>query len=79
MFETEEKIRKSIITPDGEDEFQIRYIFDENAGLLTARSEKSYLILDSIDYWYDCIQNKYHKEIHGVIVVNKESGQKELF
>ena len=59
MFETEEKIRKCIVTPDGEDEFQLRYIFDENVGLLTARSEKSYLILDSIDYWYDCIQNEY--------------------
>ncbi len=59
MFETEEKVRKYIITPDGEDEFQLRYIFDENVGLLTARSGKSYLILDSIDYWYDCIQNGY--------------------
>lgn len=59
MFETEEKIRKCIITPDGEDEFQLRYISDENVGLLTTRSEKSYLILDSIDYWYDCIQNSY--------------------
>lgn len=59
MFETEEKIRKCIITPDGEDEFQLRYFFDENVGLLTTRSEKSYLILDSIDYWYDCIQNSY--------------------
>lgn len=59
MFETEEKIRKNIVTPDGEDEFQIRYILDENVGLLTTRSEKSYLILDSIDYWYDCIQNGY--------------------
>lgn len=59
MYKTEEKIRKRIITPDGEDEFQIRYIFDENVGLLTTRSEKSYFILDSIDYWYDCIQNGY--------------------
>lgn len=59
MYKTEEKIRKSIITPDGEDEFQIRYIFGENVGLLTTRSEKSYFILDSIDYWYDCIQNGY--------------------
>ena len=59
MFETEEKIRKCIITPDGEDEFQLRYIADENVGLVTSRSEKSYLILDSIDYWYDCIQNGY--------------------
>lgn len=59
MFETEERIRKLIITPDGEDEFQIRYISDENVGLLSTRSEKSYLILDSIDYWYDLIQNQY--------------------
>ncbi|MCH5192842.1 MAG: hypothetical protein J1F11_02700 [Oscillospiraceae bacterium] len=59
MFETEEKIRKCIITPDGEDEFQLRYISDENVGLVTTRSEKSYLILDSIDYWYDLIQNGY--------------------
>ena len=59
MFKTEEKIRKYITTPEGEDEFQLRYILDENVGLLTARSGKSYLILDSIDYWYDCIQNEY--------------------
>lgn len=59
MFETEEKIRKNIVTPEGEDEFEIRYISDENVGLLTTRSGKSYLILDSIDYWYDCIQNGY--------------------
>lgn len=59
MFKTEEKIRKCIITPDGDNEFQLRYISGENVGLLTARSEKSYLILDSIDYWYDCIQNSY--------------------
>ena len=59
MFETEEKKRKCITTPDGEDEFQIRYILDENVGLITSRSDKSYLILDSIDYWYDCIQNEY--------------------
>lgn len=59
MFETEEKIRKYIVTPEGEDEFQLRYISDENVGLLTARSGRYYLILDSIDYWYDCIQNGY--------------------
>ena len=59
MFKTEEKIRKNIVTPEGEDEFQLRYISDENVGLVTARSGKSYLILDSIDYWYDCIQNGY--------------------
>ncbi len=59
MFQTDEKIQKNIITPDGEDEFQIRYIRDENVGVLTSRSDKSYLILDSIDFWYDLIQEKY--------------------
>ncbi len=59
MFQTDEKIQKNIITPDGEDEFQIRYIRDENVGVLTSRSNKSYLILDSIDFWYDLIQEKY--------------------
>jgi len=59
MFQTDEKIRKEIITADGETEFQIRYMRDENVGLLTARSGKSYLILDSLDYWYDLIQEKY--------------------
>ena len=59
MFQTEEKIKKVILTPEGEDEFQIRYIRDENVGVLTSRSGKSYLILDSIDFWYDLIQDKY--------------------
>lgn len=59
MFQTDKKIKKNIITPDGEDEFQIRYIRDENVGVLTSRSNKSYLILDSIDFWYDLIQEKY--------------------
>ena len=59
MFHTENKIRKDIITPEGENEFQVRYIRDENVGVLTTRTKKSYLILDSIDYWYDLIQKKY--------------------
>ncbi len=59
MFQTAEKIEKAIITPDGEDEFQIRYFHDDNAGILTTRSGKSYFILDSMDYWYDLIQEKY--------------------
>lgn len=59
MFHTADIIRKNIMTPEGEAEFQIRYIRNENAGLLTTRSKKSYLILDSIDYWYDLIQEKY--------------------
>ena len=49
----ERKISKEIISSTGEDEFQIRYIRDENVGILTSRSDKSYFILDSKDYWYD--------------------------
>ena len=59
MHKTEEIITKDIITSDGEDEFQIRYIQDENVGIVTSRSNKSYLILDSINFWYDLIQEKY--------------------
>ncbi|MBQ6696110.1 MAG: hypothetical protein IJN16_05340 [Lachnospiraceae bacterium] len=59
MFQSEEKIKKDIITAEGEAEFQIRYMREENVGVLTSRSNKSYLVLDSIDYWYDLIQEKY--------------------
>ena len=58
MFETEEKIRKNIIALN-EDEFQIRYLRNEDVGILTSRSDKSYFILDSKDYWYDLIQEQY--------------------
>ena len=59
MFENKEKIRKNIITSNEEDEFQIRYIREENVGIITSRSDKSYFILDSKDYWYDLIQEQY--------------------
>lgn len=59
MFLTEEKIKKDIITSDGEEEFQIRYVRGDNAGVLTSRSNKSYFILDSVGFWYDLIQEKY--------------------
>ena len=55
----ERKISKEIISSAVEDEFQIRYIRDENVGILTSRSGKSYFILDSKEYWYDLIQEKY--------------------
>ncbi|MBQ8414617.1 MAG: hypothetical protein IJX58_05165 [Clostridia bacterium] len=55
----EREISKEIISSAGEDEFQIRYIRDENVGILTSRSGKSYFILDSKEYWYDLIQGKY--------------------
>jgi len=53
---------KAIVTPDGEKEFQLRVLKDEGVGLLTTKSEKSYLILDSLDYWYDLIQTSYPKK-----------------
>ena len=59
MKQFEDMISKSIITSDGEKEFQIRYIRDENVGILTTRTDKSFFILDSADYWYDLIQEKY--------------------
>lgn len=59
MFNISDVIQKDIITPDGESEFQIRYIADEDVGLLTTRSDKSYFILDSGEHWYDLIQEQY--------------------
>jgi len=54
-------IEKDIITNDGEDVFQLRLIKSEKIGLATTPSGKNYLILDSADYWYDCIQDGYPK------------------
>lgn len=59
MFQSEEIIRKPITTPDSEDEFQIRFIRMEQVGVLTTRSEKSWFILDSKDFWYDLTQELY--------------------
>jgi hypothetical protein len=52
-------ISKDIITDEGEDKFQIRLIKEEGVGLLTTATNKNYLILDSLDFWYDLIQQKY--------------------
>ena len=57
MLDKREK-SKEIISSTGEDEFQIRYIRDENVGILTSRFDKSYFILDSKEYWYDLIYIK---------------------
>lgn len=54
-----EVLVKDISTKDGEDIFQVRIIKDEGVGLLTTQTDKNYLILDSLDYWYDLIQDKY--------------------
>ena len=59
MYQSEDAISKAMITPDGEQEFQIRYIRDEGVGVVTTRTDKSYFILDSGDFWYDLIQEQY--------------------
>lgn len=59
MYQTEDIISKFITTTDGDQEFQLRYIRDENVGIATTRTDQSFFILDSADYWYDLIQEKY--------------------
>jgi hypothetical protein len=52
----------NITTEFGENEFQVRFLKEDGVGILTTRNEKNYLILDSLDYWYDSIQNQYPKK-----------------
>jgi hypothetical protein len=59
MYKNEEVISKVIETPDGEKAFQVRFIHDENVGIICTQTDKSYFLLDSSDYWYDLIQEKY--------------------
>ena len=59
MYQNEDTISKVIITPDGEKDFQVRYIRDENVGIICTPTDKSYFLLDSADYWYDLIQKRY--------------------
>jgi hypothetical protein len=54
-----QELVKSITTDDKKSEFQIRFFKNDGVGLLTDKDDKSYLILDSIDYWYDLIQEEY--------------------
>ena len=56
------EISKNIITEKGDKEFQIRLLKKDGVGLLTTKNETNYLILDSLDYWYDLIQNEYPKK-----------------
>jgi hypothetical protein len=51
-----------IQTLEGANEFQVRFFKEEGIGLLTTRTEKNYLVLDSLEYWYDLIQNEYPKK-----------------
>ena len=59
MYQNEAIISKLIVTQDGEKDFQIRFIRDENVGIICTPTDKSYFLLDSADYWYDLIQEKY--------------------
>lgn len=59
MHQSEEPVKQDIVTADGEEEFQVRYIRSEQVGVVTSRSGKSWFILDSKDYWYDLIQEEY--------------------
>lgn len=59
MFASENVIRRDIASPEGESEFQLRVISREGVGIATARSGKSYFLLDSGEYWYDLIQARY--------------------
>lgn len=59
MYRTEEAIMKAISAPDGSDEFRMRYIRNESVGVITTRAENTYFLLDSKEYWYDLIQEKY--------------------
>jgi hypothetical protein len=54
-------IENDIITDEGEDIFQLRLLKSEGIGLAVTENGKNYLILDSADYWYDCIQDGYPK------------------
>jgi hypothetical protein len=57
-----QEFSKNIITVECEKEFQVRFLKEDGVGLLTTKSEKNYLILDSLEYWYDLIQNEYPKK-----------------
>lgn len=59
MYQNEDVISKEISTPDGVKDFQVRYIRDENVGIVCTPTDKSYFLLDSADYWYDLTQEKY--------------------
>lgn len=54
-------IENDIAAVDGEDVFQLRLIKSEGIGLASTKTGKNYLLLDSMDYWYDIIQDGYPK------------------
>ena len=50
------------IQAGNESEFQVRLLKNEGVGLLTTRQGNNYFILDSLDYWYDLIQESYPRK-----------------
>lgn len=59
MFESEEIITKDVYTPEGDAEFQLRWLADEGVGVLSDRRETHWFLLDSDEYWYDVTQDRY--------------------
>lgn len=57
-----QEVIKNISTENGANEFQVRLLKNDGVGLLTTKNEENYLILDSIDFWYDLIQHEYPKK-----------------
>jgi hypothetical protein len=55
-------LSREIVTESGEREFGVRFDREEGIGLLTTRDGKDYLILDSIEYWFDIVQESYPKK-----------------
>jgi len=52
----------NITTDTGHQEFQLRLLKEDGVGLLTTADGSNYLMLDSLDYWYDLIQDEYPKK-----------------
>lgn len=65
-----QEVTKNISTENGANEFQVRLLKDDGVGLLTTKNEENYLILDSLDYWYDLIQNEYPKKKNVTVKTN---------
>lgn len=58
MFDSEDMLRKEVLTEDGLREFQLRWRADEGVGVLTDRSDRHWFLLDSGEHWYDVTQEQ---------------------
>ena len=59
MFDSEDLLHQEAVTPDGQREFQLRWMADEGVGVLTDRAERHWFLLDSGESWYDLTQDRY--------------------